>query len=100
MSHSLDLPADQKRQLLATLLHRQARDEVRTAPLSYGQRALWFVYQLDRTSSAYNIVCAAHIRGDVKHDCLQRALQRLVDGHATLRTTYGMHEGVPAARVH
>ncbi len=30
----------------------KAREEFTTHPMSQGQKALWFIYQMDRTSSA------------------------------------------------
>ena len=57
-------------------------------PLSYGQRALWFVYQLDPTSPAYNVMYAARIPDRVDVHTLKFAWQALIDRHAALRTTY------------
>ena len=61
MSISDHLTAEQKRELLAKLLQEKAQQETVSSPLSYGQSALWFVYQLDRASAAYNILYAALI---------------------------------------
>ena len=38
--------AQRKRELLAKLLREKAGKEIKTGPLSYGQRALSFMYQL------------------------------------------------------
>ena len=57
--------AEQKRALLEKLLKEKAEQQAKTGSLSYGQRALWFMYQIDRNSSAYNIMYAAHVRSDV-----------------------------------
>ncbi|HEY0602650.1 MAG TPA: amino acid adenylation domain-containing protein, partial [Herpetosiphonaceae bacterium] len=56
------------------------------APTSYGQRALWFVQQLDLQSAAYNIYSAVELVSPVDHATLQRALQELVERQAILRT--------------
>jgi amino acid adenylation domain-containing protein len=57
-------------------------------PLSYGQRALWFMHNLDPNSPAYNVMYAALIPRSVDVWSLERAWQALVDRHASLRTTY------------
>jgi hypothetical protein len=93
------LSVEQKRQLLAELLRQEGEPLSGEGPLSHGQRALWFVYQLDPQSSAYNILYAASVREDVDRSALARAFQRLIDRHAALRTTCGAEEGVPVARV-
>ena len=36
-----------------------------TCALSYGQRALWFLYQLAPESAAYNMLYIARLRNDV-----------------------------------
>jgi amino acid adenylation domain-containing protein len=63
-------------------------------PLSYGQRALWFLYQLAPDSAAYNIASAVRIRAAVDLAGLRRAFQTLVDRHAMLRTSFT--QGAPA----
>jgi len=57
-------------------------------PLSYGQRAQWLLHQLDPGSSAYHVAFAARIRSQMDAGALQRAFQRLIDRHATLRSTF------------
>ena len=52
-----DLTPQQKRGLLAKLLKAKASQEPEFHPLSYGQRALWFIHHLDPSSPAYNIMC-------------------------------------------
>jgi len=64
-------------------------------PLSYGQRALWFVHQLDRSSAAYNVHLAFRIYSQLDVDALQSAFQAIVDRHAPLRSTFTERGGVP-----
>ena len=66
-------------------------------PLSHGQRALWFVQQLSPGSVAHNIVYAVRVLSEVDYPALQRTLDRLVDRHPILRTTYTMLDGEPTA---
>ncbi|HKN82704.1 MAG TPA: condensation domain-containing protein, partial [Pyrinomonadaceae bacterium] len=69
-------------------------------PLSYGQRALWFVYQLDPNSPAYNVMYAARIPNGVDVQTLRFAWQALIDRHAALRTTYHISNSQPVQKVH
>jgi amino acid adenylation domain-containing protein len=57
-------------------------------PLSFGQRGIWFLYQLSPTSPAYNVIFAARIRSSLHVPSLEKALQRLTDRHPSLRTTF------------
>src|SRR5688500_9119804 len=83
-----DLSPEEKRALLARLLKEKANQTKTEYPLAYGQRALWFVHQLAPRSAAYHIASTSRVRSLVDIDAFQRALQHLVDRHATLRTTY------------
>ncbi len=101
MNEKLDqTKARQKRELLARLLRQRAEQEVTVTPVSHGQRALWFLHQLDRHSTAYNLMYAARIDHHVDRHALQTALQGIVDRHAILRTTYSNQQGRPVAMVH
>src|SRR5215470_8151017 len=64
-------------------------------PLSYGQQALWFVHQLDRSSAAYNVHIAFRIHSPLDVDALRSAFQKIVDRHAPLRSTFVERGGVP-----
>ncbi len=71
-----------------------------TSPLSYGQQALWFLYQLDPASPAYNISRAVSIEGELDVAALQWALQVLVERHASLRTGFVASNGLPSLKIH
>ncbi|NLG50019.1 MAG: amino acid adenylation domain-containing protein [Chloroflexi bacterium] len=76
-----------------------AADEYIEYPLSYGQRALWFVQRLVPGNAGYNIVRAARIR-DLDIPSLQRTAQRLLDRHPTFRTSFTIRDGEPVQRAH
>ncbi|HVB55146.1 MAG TPA: condensation domain-containing protein [Candidatus Acidoferrales bacterium] len=95
-----DLSSGEKRALLAQLLRKQASDSKLIYPLSYNQQGIWFLYQLAPESSVYNVNFAARIPSDLNVPALRRALQRLVDRHASLRTTFPAHSGKPVQQVH
>ena len=89
------LSAGDKRALLQDLLARRTVSEY---PLSHGQRALWTLYELDPASSGYNVECQWRIASEVDSGMLRQALQRLVDRHAVLRTTFATRDGEPLQR--
>ncbi|MBA4018630.1 MAG: hypothetical protein C0483_15805 [Pirellula sp.] len=72
----------------------------REFPLSHGQQAMWFVYQLDPLSTAYNIADSVRFRGPLNLDAMRRALQRLYDRHPQLRVTFHMSESRTVQRIH
>ncbi|WP_132944308.1 non-ribosomal peptide synthetase [Tumebacillus sp. BK434] len=67
--------------------------------LSYGQRSLWFLQQLDPSSTAYHISKLVKVRGPFDADRLQACLQTLHDRHELLRTVYPETDGQPTARL-
>jgi amino acid adenylation domain-containing protein len=82
------------------VISTSARNTEGEHALSYGQRALWFMHELDRESAAYNIMYAARLPSDLDVQSLQRAWQELISRHASLRTTYGNSNGKPMQKIH
>lgn len=64
-------------------------------PLSLGQQAFWFLYQMAPESVAYNIFDTAVIRSHIDIKALHRAWQKIVNRHPILRTAYTIYEGKP-----
>lgn len=58
------------------------------APLSFAQQRLWFLYQMDPTSCAYNNPRAIRLTGALEIESLRRALEAIVARHDVLRTTF------------
>jgi|688.fasta_scaffold06795_6 amino acid adenylation domain-containing protein len=69
-------------------------------PLSYGQQALWFLYQIDPESVAYNIFTSVRISSELDIEALRRAWNKIIERHAILRTTYTSYAGTPVQRIH
>lgn len=69
-------------------------------PVSHGQASMWFLYRMAPESAAYNIARAVRFLSPVDAAAWRRAVQRLVDRHPALRTTF--HDGPegPIQRVH
>ena len=74
-------------------LVRQPRPE--RIPLSYAQRRLWFIDQLEGSSAEYNMPQALRLRGRLDLQALQRAIDTIVERHESLRTHFAQIEGEP-----
>ncbi|MEN3615293.1 amino acid adenylation domain-containing protein, partial [Plantactinospora sp. ZYX-F-223] len=91
------------RRLAARLGDRPARQPV--APLrgagvvSSAQRRLWFIYQLDGPSAAYNIPLLLRFRGGLDVAALRAALTDVAERHEPLRTIFSDDGGEPRMRV-
>ncbi len=90
----------ERRMLLAELLQERATQAATVFPLSYGQRGLWFLYQMDRRSPAYNVCYPSRIRSPLDLAAFRRSVQTLVDRHPCLRTTFEERDGALVQRVH
>ncbi|HEY6549539.1 MAG TPA: amino acid adenylation domain-containing protein, partial [Vicinamibacteria bacterium] len=72
--------------LEAPPLRRVAREG--RLPLSFAQQRLWFLWQLEPGSAAYNIPQALRIQGPLEAVALERALDEIVQRHEVLRTIF------------
>ncbi len=93
------LSAAERRALLKQLLRERAGEPLRFFPLSYAQRALWYLHQLAPRSSAYNEAFALRIRFRLEYTTLQEVWRTLIDRHPVLRTTYTSRDGAPVQNV-
>lgn len=100
-SHSLaGLSLEEKRRLAAELLAERRAGRAVEHPLSYGQRAWWFLHRLEPENPAHNVVFAARVPAGLDLDAFRSAFQQLVDRHPILRTTYHAAEDEPFQRIH
>jgi non-ribosomal peptide synthase protein (TIGR01720 family) len=95
-------------ELLATLKQHKAgviellsqfAATVGSYPLSYSQKSLWSLHQLNPESPAYNVLYACRLADDLSVDLLRRCLDYLVARHPILRTVYAIENGEPRQRV-
>ncbi|MDF9616382.1 amino acid adenylation domain-containing protein [Pseudomonas entomophila] len=75
-------------------------DEQASCPLSFSQRQLWFLDQLEPGNPFYNVPSALTLKGPLDVVVLERALNLLVERHAMLRTTFVSVDGEPRQVVH
>ncbi len=64
-------------------------------PLSFAQQRLWLVDALSSDGAQYNVPVAMKVDGPLQRAVLQSVLDRLVEHHAILRTTYDARGGEP-----
>ncbi|WP_199335631.1 non-ribosomal peptide synthetase [Nostoc sp. FACHB-110] len=69
-------------------------------PLSHGQKALWFLYQLAPGNTTYNALYAAKLAANLDIPALKQAAQALVARHPGLRTTFASINSEPVQIVH
>ncbi|UWF51919.1 amino acid adenylation domain-containing protein [Pseudomonas sp. N3-W] len=95
-----------KQELIALLggqdrlaIPRRAGDQA-AWPLSFSQRQLWFLDQLEPGNAFYNVPSAVTLKGRLEVPLLERALNELVARHEILRTTFCNVGGEPRQVVH
>ncbi len=91
-------------------LYIQEKDKSRYSPilkaaskeyykLSSEQQRLYFVYQYDKQSLAYNTSLVTLLKGDLNRKRLVNAFQQLIVRHESLRTCFDVIDSVPVQKI-
>ena len=67
-------------------------------PLSSSQKRLWFIHQLLKNKSLYNVCFALKFDGELNKVALEKAINKIIQGHKILRTKF-LREGQDISQV-
>ncbi|WP_050577287.1 non-ribosomal peptide synthetase [Pseudomonas cremoricolorata] len=94
----IGLPLDKRRTFLAALEKEGVSFQQLPIPagveasdrhaLSYAQQRMWFLWELEPGSGAYNLPAAVRLTGALDVAVLEQAFAALVERHETLRTVF------------
>lgn len=69
-------------------------------PASSAQRRMFVLHQLGDAHTGYNIPGIFLLEGEINADRFEAAMQKLVERHESLRTSFTLTDGEPMQRVH
>src|SRR5262245_42526701 len=64
-------------------------------PLSFAQRRLWFLHQLEPSSAFYNLPLAVPLNLAINTAVLERSINEIIIRHEALRTVFATVNGEP-----
>ena len=81
--------------------HKEIRRNIHQgpAPLSFNQERLWFLYQLEPDSPAYNLPTWLRFEGELNVAAIRRSVNEVLRRHEILRTRIEAVEGRPVQAV-
>jgi len=85
----------QRKQQGLMLPAMRAIDRTTPPPLSFAQQRIWFLDQLDKGSTHYNVPYVARMKGQLRTDVLEASLNEIVRRHETLRTSFQLIDDQP-----
>ena len=75
-------------------------EEMEYYDVSFSQKQLWILEQLQEEQFAYNIRTAYELEGDLNRPAFDAAFAALIQRHESLRTTFLVVGGVPKQQIH
>ena len=70
-------------------------DKSSALPLSFFQKPLWVLDQMNGGSAQYNMPVALRLRGELDREALRGSLEKIVERHSVLRTVFVRTEAEP-----
>lgn len=74
---------------------RIIRGRVQDSCLSFSQQRLWFLYELDKEASQYNLYKALKLHGSLNINSLKISLNEVIKRHRILQTSFHEEKGQP-----
>src|SRR5215831_2147907 len=74
------------RRKLLERMSAKKQQQIRTYPLSYAQRRMWFTDQLEPESALYNMPYAIRFSGMLEVEIVRQAIKEIARRHESLRT--------------
>lgn len=68
-------------------------------PLSFSQKRLWFLHQMEPESTQYHINAALRLKGDLSSEILEKSLNDIIARHESLRTVFPVINDSPKQKV-
>jgi amino acid adenylation domain-containing protein len=81
-------------------IERTRNQDVFAPPVSYSQERLWFLDQFEPDTAVYNIPYIATVKGSIHRGAFNKAVNRLVARHESLRTCFIESGGKPQQAIH
>ncbi|MCF4968772.1 non-ribosomal peptide synthetase [Nostoc sp. CMAA1605] len=91
-SQHIDITKQNKISLLLPPIQRRQHQQI---PLSFAQKRLWFLSQLEPNSTAYNMPLSLRIQGLLNIQALERSIAEIIERHDILRTNFQIVDGEP-----
>ncbi|MEM9922090.1 MAG: amino acid adenylation domain-containing protein, partial [Bacteroidota bacterium] len=68
-------------------------------PLSSAQKRMYFLYEFDKSSTAYNMPQVSRLGESLDKDRLEKAFRQLIGRHEALRTSFHQGESEPVQKI-
>lgn len=81
-------------------IERTGNQDIFAPPVSYSQERLWFLEQFEPGTAVYNIPYIATVKGSIHRSAFDKAVNRLIARHESLRTGFIESGGKPKQAIH
>ncbi|HEY0462302.1 MAG TPA: amino acid adenylation domain-containing protein [Pyrinomonadaceae bacterium] len=81
-------------------IEKTGSQDVFAPPVSYAQERLWFLEKFEPNTAIYNIPYIANVKGSIHRNAFNKAVNRLIARHESLRTSFIEFVGKPKQAIH